>query len=307
LQNTGKKQAKNMTETRNILIIGRTGNGKSTLANVLTNSEKFNEGSGTTSTTKELQKENFEIEINGEKIQYRVIDTIGIGDTQLGQRQVLNRIAEACYEVDRGLNQIFFVLGRKFTEEELEAYNILREIIFDENITYYTTIVRTNFPDFDSKEKCEEDREKLNQESPKLAELVRTCNKLIYVDNPPTNIEIGKDISEKQKKRKQNEIETNREKREESRDVLISHLISNCSNYRPPGLDNLNKRVSSYMTEKEQLKKELDDLKNATEEEKRKTEEKIAQLEAKIEEKTKEVLTWEEHAKKWKKKYCVIS
>jgi ABC-type dipeptide/oligopeptide/nickel transport system ATPase subunit len=58
-----------MTETRNILIIGRTGNGKSTLANVLTDSEKFNEGSGTISTTKELQKEDFEIEINGEKVQ----------------------------------------------------------------------------------------------------------------------------------------------------------------------------------------------------------------------------------------------
>ncbi|CAG8715288.1 uncharacterized protein OCT59_017212 [Rhizophagus irregularis] len=296
-----------MTETRNILIIGRTGNGKSTLENVLTNSEKFNEGSGTISTTKELQKEDFEIEINGEKVQYRVVDTIGIGDTQLAQREVLNRIAEACHEVGKGLNQIFFVLGRKFTEEELEAYNILREIIFDESITCYTTIVRTNFPNFDSEEKCKEDREKLNQESPKLAELVRTCNKLIYVDNPPTNIEVGKNISEKQKNRKLKEIETNREKREESRDVLIKHLIKNCGNYRPPSLDNLNKRVSSYMTEKEQLKKELDNLKNAIEEEKKKAEERIAELEAKIEEKVKEALTWEERVKELQEKWCVIS
>ncbi|CAB4493026.1 hypothetical protein RhiirA1_99612 [Rhizophagus irregularis] len=296
-----------MTETRNILIIGRTGNGKSTLANVLTNSENFKEGSGTISTTKELQTGDFEIEIIGEMVQYRVIDTIGIGDTQLEQRQVLNRIAEACHKVGRGLNQIFFVLGKKFTEEELEAYNILREIIFDGTITRYTTIVRTNFPDFDSEEKCEEDREKLNQENPKLAELVSTCNKLIYVDNPSTNIEIGKDINEKQKKRKLKEIETNREKREESRDVLIKHLIKNCGNYRPSSLDNLNERVSSYMTEKEKLKEELDNLKNATEEEKRKAEEKIAELEAKIEEKVKEVLTWEERGKKWGKKWCVIS
>ncbi|GBB86497.1 hypothetical protein RclHR1_12920004 [Rhizophagus clarus] len=281
-----------MTETRNILIIGRTGNGKSTLANVLTNSEKFNEGSGTISTTKELQKEDFKVEIyDGKKVQYRVIDTIGIGDTQLAQRIVLNRIAEACHEVVRGLNQIFFVLGKKFTEEELEAYNILREIIFDKDITNYTTIVRTNFPEFDVEEKCEEDREKLNQENPKLAELIRTCNKLIYVDNPPTMIEIGKDISEKQKKRKLKEIEANREKREESREVLIKHLMVECGNYRPPSLDNLNERVNSYMTEKEQLKKELDNLKRATEEERREHERKIAELEAKIEVKVKEALT----------------
>ena len=129
---------------------------------MLTNSNKFTEGSGTTSTTKELQKEDFEIEINGEKIMYRVIDTIGIGDTQLAPRKVLNRVAEACHEVGRGLNQIFFVLGRKLTEEKLEAYNLLRSIIFNEEITNYTTIVRTNFPDFESEEKCEEDREKLN-------------------------------------------------------------------------------------------------------------------------------------------------
>lgn len=274
---------------------------------MLTNSEKFNESSGTISTTKVLQKEDFEMEINGEKVQYRVVDTIGIGDTKLAQREVLNRIAEACHEVGKGINQIFFVLGRKFTEEELEAYNILREIIFDEVITCYTTIVRTNFPDFDSEEKCEEDREKLNQENPKLAELVRTCNKLIYVDNPSTNIEIGKDITEKQKNRKLKEIETNREKREESRDVLIKHLIKNCGNYRPPRLDELTKRVSSYMTEKEQLKKELENLKNATEEEKKKAEKKIAELEAKIEEKVQEALSWEERANKLAKKWCVIS
>ncbi|KLL05016.1 MAG: hypothetical protein MRERV_7c060 [Mycoplasmataceae bacterium RV_VA103A] len=289
-----------MTEVRNILLIGRTGNGKSTLANTLVNKnnefeEVFKESSGSTSETRKIQKEEFEIEINSEKIKYRVIDTIGIGDTQLTPREVLNRVSEACHEVSKGLNQIFFVIRGKFTEEELETYNLLRSVIFNEEITNFTTIVRTGFTEFEKEEVCAADRKKLDKENPKLAEFIRSCNRLIYVDNTP--IPIGG---------RPNKITAAREDREVSRQVLLKHLVNDCGNYRPIGLDRLNDRVGSYMTEKEKLQKRLEELerikeaeKLKTEQEKRKYEEerqrnrnKLTELESKIEQQARELLNW---------------
>ncbi|CAB4399341.1 unnamed protein product [Rhizophagus irregularis] len=279
-----------MSGVRNILLIGRTGNGKSALANVISGTNKFREIEDSVSETKELELETF----GYQGIKYRVIDTVGIGDTKLKSKDVLNRVAKACYEVREGLNQIFFVIGGRITEEELETYNLLKQIIFNEDIYSYTTIVRTRFTDFEDERRCEEDKEKISQENEKLAELIRICNKLIHVDNPPVK---GRSAT------------TNKEIREVSRERLLKHLIYDCGNYRPISLDRLNERISSYLTEKEQIKKELEDLKKFQaeeqikteaerkryEEEKRKSEQRLAEMEAKIEVQTKKVLQLEQN------------
>jgi len=96
----------------------------------------------------------------------------------------------------------------------------------------------------------------LEEESPKLAELIRSCNKLIYVDNPSLKYK-----------------ELAKERREKSKNKLLNHIIYECGNYRPVSLDKLNERINSYMTEKERLAKEVEELKKASEEERIRTEE----------------------------------
>src|SRR4051794_25250419 len=72
--NSSKKENSN----KSILLIGRTGKGKSTLANVLTNSVNFKESSSSVSETKNNQVEKFTFN----NTHYTVIDTPGIGDNR---------------------------------------------------------------------------------------------------------------------------------------------------------------------------------------------------------------------------------
>ena len=135
-----------MNDTKIILLIGRSGRGKSTLANVVTNTNNFKESSGSVSETKEIQFEKFEDTDN--KIKYSIIDTPGIGDTKMSDSEVLNIIAKAVYLGREGISQVFFVNDGRFDQYEMATYDLLRTIIFDKDITDYTTIVRTRFPEF---------------------------------------------------------------------------------------------------------------------------------------------------------------
>src|SRR5436190_24098243 len=126
-------------EIRTILLLGRTGNGKSTVANVISNTNKFKESELGASETRDIQSESFEID----EVRYNIVDTIGIGDTSLSEKQVLIKLAEATNAIKDGLNQILFVTSGRFTEEEIKAYTLLRTVFFNEDIGKYTTIVRT--------------------------------------------------------------------------------------------------------------------------------------------------------------------
>ncbi|CAG8678663.1 5344_t:CDS:2, partial [Cetraspora pellucida] len=130
--------------------------GKSTLANVITGIEnKFKEGSGSISETRKIQSEQFKDKESD--IEYLVIDTPGIGDTKLPTKKILDIIAEAVFLVRDGVSQVFFVTNGRFDQYEMITYDLLREIIFDKDITKHTTIARTRFENFKSKNKCEED------------------------------------------------------------------------------------------------------------------------------------------------------
>src|SRR6266511_3935570 len=118
------------TETKNIFLFGITGNGKSTLANTLLNKNGnfervFKESSGSISKTRNVQVEETEIE----GVKYQIVDTIGISDTKLKPRQVVIKLAEACQKIKEGLTQILFVVSDKFSQDQVDAYNLLNKEI----------------------------------------------------------------------------------------------------------------------------------------------------------------------------------
>ena len=238
-------------EVRNILLIGRTGSGKSTLANVLVNKngnfeEVFKESSRSVSETKHIQTEKFTVALSRdgkEKVDYLVIDTAGFGDTQLDNKDILKLLQDLIPIVEQsGLNQIFFVTGGRFTQPEIETYKLLESVLFDKRATKYTTIVRTNFEDFEDSKAREEDEQDLRKENPELFKILQ-ASKIIYVDNPRM---IGRSAI------------TNRETRKESRKRLLTYLGACQDNYCPADLENLNKRIEDYITSEEELKNEIE-------------------------------------------------
>jgi len=261
-----------MEKTRNILLIGRTGNGKSTLANVISGADDFLESADSTSETRSIKVRKFEID----EVKYCVIDTIGVGDTKLDTKAVLFRLGEIAHFIGKeGLNQIFFVTSGRFTKEEVEAYKLLSSIIFDQNVFNYTTIIRTRFPAFEDENACETDRIKLRNENGELNEIFSRA-KIIYVDNPAL---LGRPTA----------IEVNRETRELSRRRLITYLGTIIhKNYKPTNLEELNERIRSYMTDKEKFEEKLKEKEKLIKEMLEANEKRLKEFQEEMDKKLKE-------------------
>lgn len=217
-----------MTNERTILLVGRTGSGRSALANIISNTNNFKESEYGISESGGAQIGHFRLK--GEDMIYHIIDTIGIGDNRFTETETLNRLANAVNGVQNGLNQILFVISGKFTEEDAKAFNLLRTVFFGEEIGKYTTIVQTRFPSFRDPEKRRKNKELMMAQSEDVATILRSCRHLVHVNN----------LTEQEDFRQR--------ARNDCRAFLRNYLSVSCQNiYRPNNLGEMNERIRNYL------------------------------------------------------------
>jgi energy-coupling factor transporter ATP-binding protein EcfA2 len=241
-------------DIRNILIVGMTGSGKSTLANVLTSTNKFKESISSTSVTKGFQTSDI---FEWKEKKYCIIDNIGFGDTaNISDENILLEIGRGIRSAKEGINQVLFVFKDRFSEGQIIAFNMFKDFINEIGIARFTTLVRTNFEDFEDPQKCQEDRQSLlTQTAQVVKEIISSCNNVIYVDNPPIPVIKEKD-NERIRAKKEDKIKESKQKREQSIKVVLDHVTENCSEiYKLKEWDNIVSKVNDYNKRKEEIER----------------------------------------------------
>ena len=124
-------------ERRNIIVVGKTGTGKSTVANHILGIDKFKVSDSLDSTTDKVshgEREEDGIE-EGKKYIIKVVDTVGLFDTTaLKNKKAMKEIKKYINEqVPDGIHLVLFLFKKgKFTNEEKGTFDFVLERFGDD-------------------------------------------------------------------------------------------------------------------------------------------------------------------------------
>ena len=176
----------------NVVLVGRTGAGKSCLGNVILGRNAFEEGDYSVSTTKVTSPvETFE---QG-NVKINVVDTIGIDDTELSRAEVLGRIAKVVERYPGGIGLILFVFDGKLSEHEVMAFDMITQVLFP-NCLDNVWLVRNRFKFANDPVACKNDMAYLTANKTPSGDVVRSLadSHRVYIPNIGDSADIAADI-----------------------------------------------------------------------------------------------------------------
>lgn len=113
---------------RNIVILGKTGAGKATIANVIVDHPMFNVSTSVEGITRSARDSTASYESDDFKYNIKLIDTVGVEDTKFRRQHLLHEITSFLKTIDCIHLIIFVFKNSRFTKEDSEAFGYIADV-----------------------------------------------------------------------------------------------------------------------------------------------------------------------------------